>query len=389
MSTTNPVFNVLATAGNQAPLAAGQPISALANGQIGVFNRKTSLAIDGTVAGDREDIFLVVGINRTTGGTALAEDISTSAGQVIQTRHGRSFTVKGIVDPVQQIWDVTLEKAFCKTDYIIKMYFDSTSLSMINGYNQISKSFSFIENCCTSDLDDTILPSTVLLGLRNEINKDVDKAVIAYIVNPDDNTILADQAAIDAFLAIEENDGKFVKLRLVGVPETRPSQGDVNIKYYKSNRTFVPILTAGFECNGTVVEARAAVTGEGSGYDLKQLENFAAGWGKPGPYRTNAITGLGNSVESFVTSAAKYNIISIGYDQMSRSGWGEYLNNLETIIGIPCADSITLTGLVGILTACFPRFGSMVNDVAAMDCTNTNTSTINNYALDGIESVNT
>jgi uncharacterized membrane protein YuzA (DUF378 family) len=67
MATTNPVFQVLTSAGNQALLAAGSRPDALNNGQIGIFNFHTGLSIDGSVPADAKDIFIAIGINRTTG----------------------------------------------------------------------------------------------------------------------------------------------------------------------------------------------------------------------------------------------------------------------------------------------------------------------------------
>jgi uncharacterized protein (DUF2345 family) len=57
MATTNPVFQVLTTSGNQAPLAAGNRVDSLANGQLGIFNYHTGLSVDGTVPGDCKLIF--------------------------------------------------------------------------------------------------------------------------------------------------------------------------------------------------------------------------------------------------------------------------------------------------------------------------------------------
>lgn len=387
MPTNNPVFNVLATAGNQAPLAAGARMDTLKNGQIGVFNVHTGLSVDGSVPGDARDIVIAVGINRTSGGTATAEDISTSAGQVLQVRNTRFLTIKPVVDAIQQIWDISLTQGYVDRDYVLKLVFDSTKQAMVNGYNQVSKSFNaYVDR--VSDTVDTTLPSNVLVQLRDNINADPEKAVTAYIVDttttPGTAIIVTD---IPAWLATGANAGKFLSLRLVGNAEARPANGDVYIKYYKSNRTFQPILSAGFEVYGAAVQTRTAQIEEGSGYDLKERENFAAGWGKPGPYRTNAVTGLPNSVESFVSPAGRYTTIAIGYDQFSVAGWLEHLNNLETKIGIPCADTTTLTGLVTIFDLIFTQFQPHTNDAAGMDCTNTNVSTINNYALDGIESL--
>ncbi len=180
MATTNAVYSVLPTSGNQAVLAAGSPISALKNGQIGVFNYHTGLSVDGTALGDAQDIYIALGMS-AAGGVTNMDDYRKSAGQVLQVRNLRFFTLKGTTDEIQRIVDVSLNKASCMTDYTLKIVFDSISLYGINGFSQISKSFSYYNNCCTSPTDNTINPSLVLISFRDQINADADKSVTVYI----------------------------------------------------------------------------------------------------------------------------------------------------------------------------------------------------------------
>lgn len=479
MATTNPVFNVLATSGNQAPLAAGSGLAALANGQIGVFNYHTGLSIDGSVNGDEEDIFLAVGINRTSGGTALAEDISKSAGQVIQKGRMRAYTIKGTIDEIQKIQVITGFGAKCETDYAIRVNYDSISNYLLNGYNQNTKTYGYRTGCC-SQVDCTSCPQgdpvELAVGLVANINADLEAIFVATLfanllqatigdpttdgtaiigvgtelfdvalLAADTATLAAAKiaAAINAVstsayvatntAAVLKVTPKFsiaaptalITLSSAGgtgvtvgsatntnvaitdsavfkatYPGAAPSikvttnaqvrtngNNAINVKYAKSANNFMISLVEGFGCNGTVTTTVEPQLVEGSGYDLKQLEYFAQGWGVAGPYRTNAITGLPNSVESFLTESAKYTVISLAYDQFSVGGFLEYLNNLETIIAIPCADTTTLTGLVTIFDAIFTQFKPQTSTVSAMDCTNVNINTINNMALDGIESL--
>jgi hypothetical protein len=479
MATTNPVFNVLATAGNQAPLAAGNGLSSLANGQIGVFNLHTGLSIDGTVNGNEQDIFLAVGINRTSGGTAAAEDISKSAGQVIQIRNMRAYTIKANVDEIQQIDYITGFGAKCDTDYAVKVTYSSIPNYMLNGYNANSKTYNYHTGCC-SQVDcstcETGDPVELAVGLKDNINADLEAIFVATLFanllqatigdpTVDGTAVIgvgtelfnvpllaadsATQAAVKIAAAINSvstskyvatNTGATLKvspkasvaaptalitlssaggtgvtvgsatntnvaitdtdafkasypgaapsIKLTTNAQTRTNgNNSINVKYAKAIVGFTTSLIDGFECNGTATTVTQPQAVEGSGYDLKQLEYFAQGWGVPGPYRTNAITGLPNSAESFITESAKYTQISLAYDQFSVGGWLEYLNNLETIIAIPCADSTTLTGLVTILDAIFTQFNPQSTTVSGIDCTNTNINTINNMALDGIESL--
>lgn len=479
MATTNPVFNVLATSGNQALLAAGNRVTDLANGQIGVFDYHTGLSVNGSVPATCKDIFLAVGINRTTGGTDPAQDISKSAGQMIQVRHARALTVKGYVAQIEKVVAVTDFIAKCDTDYAIKLTVSSPANSQINGYNSAAKTFAYRTACCTDDCDTCAKGdcTELALGMVNAINsggegifsaslfankllatigdpttdgtatiglgtEKVDVALlaadnatqaaakIAAAINAStvlDYTASSSAAVLTVYpkrslatntamvtlvatggtgvtvgttsntnVAVATTDVAAFKaaypntclsIKITTIAQSRAGLGDTNNKYNKSGIDFQVSLVDGFDCNGTVTTLTALQYLEGKGYDIKMLERVAAGWGKPGPYRTNAITGLPNSVESFLSDTANYNVVSIAYDIESVGGWEEYKNNLETIIAIPCADGTTLTGLFAVLDLIFTQFGAMTNDVAAMDCTNTNTSTINDPTLDGIESL--
>lgn len=479
MATTNPVYNVLATLGNQAPLAAGDNIDQLANGQIGIFNFHTNKSVDGTVPADTKDIYIAVGINRTSGGTALLEDYSKSAGQVIQTSRARALTIKGTSPEISKSVVVTGFDAKCDTDYALKIEFRNQANYQTNGYNQISETYQFRTGCCTQT-DCVTCPqgdcTELAKGLVDNINADTQKILVASlfanklvatIADPTvDGTavigvgtetfnvalLAADTATIAAakiaaainsvttsgYVASSAVDvltvapkksvatptaaitvvnaggtgvavsaasntnatisdvaaykaaypGSCPSIMITANPEVRLPAGTINVKYHKTGLDFIVSAIQGFTCNGTVTTTTPLQVKEGSGYDLKQLEYVAKGWGKPGPYRTNAITGLPNTVEQFIVDATNYTQISLAYDQFSVGGWLEYLNNLETIIAIPCADTVTLTGLVAILDRIFPQFGVMTDDVASMNCTSVNNiSTINNPALDGIESL--
>lgn len=475
MATTNPVYNVLASAGNQAILAAGSRVTALANGQLGFFNYHTGLSVDGTVPATAKDIFIAVGINRTTGGTDLAEDIKVSAGQMIQVRNMRALTVKGYVAQVEKVQVITGFTAKCDTDYAVKLDVTSPLLSQLNGYNQNAKTYNYKTGCCTDADCPTCGDSLELaVGLVNAINADVEAVFVASlfgnkllgtitaptsdadvtvtigtsvytvaVLDADTATIAAAKiaAGINASTTggyVATSSGAIITaypkapvaaptvvivvsgagvtigttsnvntavtvadsvafgvaypdaglaIKITTNVQARPAFGDINVKYYRSGINFNAYLVEGFLCNGTVTTTVDYQAKEGSGYDLKQLEYVAQGWGVGGPYRTNSITGLAKANESFLASASNYNAVSLAYDQESVGGWLEYKNNLETIIAIPCADSVTLLAFFVIADLIFTQFGAMTNDVTSMDCTNTNISTINDYALDGIESL--
>ena len=483
MATTNPVFQVLLPTGDQSPLAAGNRVDDLAVGQIGVFNYHTGLSVNGSVPGDCRDIFLAVGIDPLSTGSLA--DINKSAGQVIQVRNAKSFTLKGYVDALPKIIELTGFKAKCETDYILNLEFRNQKSYGLNGYNQFKKSYSFTTGCCTDDC--ATCPegdcNELAIGMAAAINADADAlATASLIANAAGATVNtaptadgtatilvgatsydvalldADTAAVaagkiadainaatdtpyfawnvgaivytyqkatgpsnatytitvsaaggtgitvntplfsadvitdtDAFIAA--NPGVCLGIRITGATEAINSYCSVNLEYYNPRGiNIIASLVEGFLCNGTLTTIQELQYSEGKGYDIKHLEYIAGGWnGKPGPYRLSELTGTARGgFESLASVATNYNTISLTYDQMSVGGWLEYLNNLETIIAIPCADTTTLTDLVDILDAIFAtsgQFGVMANDAALMDCTNVATHTINNPTTDGIESL--
>lgn len=480
MSTTNPVYGVLATSGNQAPLTAGNPVSSLANGQIGVFNYHTGLSVDGTVPGNARDIFIAVGINRTLGGTNPMEDLSKSAGQMIQTSRAKALTIKGYVAEIPKVVVITGFDAKCNTDYALKLEVRSQQNYQTNGYNQITKTYSYrTVNCtqincteCTqgdgielakglvdvinadaeavfiaslfgnllsATIGDPTVDGTAIIGVGTEtfnvallaadtptqaaakiaaaINAVSTSAYVAsssgatlkaapkksiavptalITLNSSGGTGVTVTGATNINTAITDTvaykaayPGSIPSIRITSNPEVRVSGGAINVLYHKSGMDFIVSAIDGFtyDTNVKITTTTELQVAEGKGYDIKQLEYVAKGWEIPGPYRTKAVTGLPSSAEYFVSEGINYNLISIAYDQFSVGGWLEYLNNLETIIAIPCADTTTLTGLVTIIDPIFTQFRPMANDVAAMNCTNTNISTINDFEKDGIESL--
>ncbi len=183
MVSSNPVFSVLVASGNQAILAAGSRPDALNNGQIGFFNKQTGLSVDGSVLADTREIFIAVGINRTTGGTDDAEDIRKSAGQFIQRDNVKAITVKGYVDEIQQVVEISGFTAVCDSDYLLNIEFRNQQSYSVNGFNQFKKPYSFHTSCCPQtacdECDKVGSPAEVAGGLADMINADPDALVIA------------------------------------------------------------------------------------------------------------------------------------------------------------------------------------------------------------------
>ncbi len=475
MSTENPVFQLLVTSGNQAPLAAGSRIGALAAGQIGIFNKHTGLSVDGSVPANTQDIELVV--------MQADGDIIRSSGQMIQKRNVKAWTIKGYTAAVAKVVELAGFKAKCETDYSLKVEFRNQKAYGVYGYNGFTKTFNYRTGCCVSTTPCDTCPQgdavELAVGLAARINNDPDALITATffanklnvtvtaatadgnvtfkvgaetfvvaVLNGDTATQVATKlvaginstttsgyygsnaagvitiypkasvsnstAAISLTSAggtgvtfgtitnanVNVTDtaafeaaypGVGLALRITTVAQTaQANNGHIPVKYYNAKETDILVsLTDSFTCNGTVTTITELQYADGTGVNLAYDEYIAGGWnGKPGPYRTSAITGLerGN-YNSLINPASNYTVMTIEYDIFSVGGWQEFLNNNRTIIAIPCADSTTLTGLVTMLDLIFTQFGAMTNDASDIDCTNTNVSVINDYALDGIESL--
>jgi hypothetical protein len=481
MATENPVFRVLVPSGNQALLNKGSRESALAVGQLGVFNYHTGLSVDETSpAVDLQDVYLALGINLTgAGGGATLEDVQRSAGQVIQTRNLKSATIKGFTDSVAKVVEFSNYAVKCETDYGFKIEFRNQAAYTLFGYQPMTKPFTGYTSACADqcvgcgDGDGMSLA----IAIVDQINADVDKLVTASLygnaitatvaagptasgtavitvgttaynvalTNGDSVTVTAQKIrdainntadspyyatnaagvltiyakktvngatdtlvvtsgltslSITPIVAATKTNistpttfkttypGVSPGIRFTANETTLKALGGTNMHYLSSNETDIIVTPLGFENNGTVETITKLQYSDGSGYYLKYLENHAKGWGPGGVYRLSDTLGMERAgfPDSRVSLSANYNVAVFSYDQMSVGGWMEYLNNLETIIAIPCADSTTLTDLFAILDVVFAGKMVMTNDVASMDCTNTTVNTLT-AATDGISSL--
>lgn len=483
MQTTNPVSQILLPTGNQALLTAGQRETALAVGQLGIFNYHTGLSVDGTVLGDAHEVYFAVGLNLTgAGGGATLEDIARSAGQVIQKRNVKAITAKAYVAQLPKIVEVAAFTAKCETDYILKVEFRNQKKYMTMGTSQFTKDFSFFTGCCI-ETDCSSCPqgdcNELAVGLRDAVNADTEAlltaslfvnviqstigdpttdgtAVIAVgaesfsvpVLAADTPTLAA--AKIAAFINsvttsgykatssvavlkvypkssktanaatisltsaggtgitigtitsanvdvtdtagfIASVPGACMAIRLTVSADITPAfTGGIPLKYYNPRGTDIIVsLVEGFNCNGVVTTVQELQYEEGAAEEVNAALYLDGGWnGKPGPYRTSAVTGLQRgSYPPQVALATKYSKFVFSYRQDSIGGAEAYFSDLETELAIPCADTTTIQGFFTIADLVFTQFGAMTGDVAGFDCTNVATNLVNNPALDGIESL--
>lgn len=55
--------------------------------------------------------------------------------------------------------------------------------------------------------------------------------------------------------------------------------------------------------------------------------------------------------EYFADENTKYDQIYLVYDHFSTAGWGEYLNNLMSLVAIPETDTVTRNGFLAVVDA--------------------------------------
>lgn len=397
MSTNNSVFQVLVTSGDQALLAAGNRVNALAVGQLGVFNFDTGLSINAAAAATTPNIFIAVGLD--TDGDSVQDDILTSAGTHIKKDLTRAYNLKCYSDARPQIIDITnYENVKCEADYAIRLQFTGlTQVYQMQGYNQFNKTYTVTTPCCGAGCDCPTGDCNVLTQLLvDEINNDIDGLVTAeyldYTTTPGSLVVVAPED-VAAWIANEANAGKCLGVRITGVTLAIEKYCCINLKYYKlRTATITASFAGGLDCEATATVFQTPAYQEGSGYDINQLEYQASGWngkaGAAGVYRQSAIHGMPFASDfAQADKAGKYLQINLHYDQFSVAGWNEYLNNLHTIVAIPCGDDTTAAALLGVLDAFTTgRFDALTDDFAnCSSCTGTKlTSAIDNYATDGL-----
>lgn len=348
MSTNNKVFQVLVTTGNQAVAALDSKLDDLKAGQIGVFDASTNLAIDGTKP--TKEFYFAVGIDRN--GDGVSDDMTFSAGQYIQKDNIRDYTYRPHTAGAPQIFEITDFTANCETDYTIRFEFRNMQIYYRQGTVQFTKAFSVRTACCGCGTECPSGSSVELTQkLYHAMKFDESGMFKVEAITGPGGTVIAD---IDAFAADPANKDATPGLRITVNGLAVNKFCNVNTKYYNPRQTVViPSLVDGFNCTGKITTTQQAVAEEGHGADIKQKEYHAGGWnGRPGIYRVSPVMGLAkDGFEYFADQNVKYDQINLVYDHFSTAGWGEYLNNLLTLVAIPEPDTVTRDGFLGVVDA--------------------------------------
>ncbi len=360
----NPVAQIMATKGDQSPMAINKRITELAVGQIGVFNADTGLSLSvASPVADATNFFIAVGVDRD--GDTVLDDVIRSAGDYIQMANIKNISYRCYSPAQPQIWDITNFVANCNTQYSINFKLNVEAAYVTYGFNLPGKTFAYVTDCC----DDCGVgcPSgdcnELALGLLTAINADTDNLFIAnyldYTTDPDVPVVVEDDAYA-AWVADVANAGKCLGLRITTIATKLAAfVNGINLKYdYPRVPTLIISLIEGFSCNGDVEEFQTAIHSQGDGYDMLKLESDDAGNnanGK-GPFRTSQLIGVPfQNYESTIDSTGIYAQFTITYGIKSSNGGArtDEMTNLETTVIIPCADTTTRTGFIALMDALY------------------------------------
>lgn len=385
MSRNNDVFKVLVTEGNLAPLAAGSKVTALAPGQIGVFDFETNLSLSAATAPTSRNFYLAVGVDNN--GDTVTDDIMKSSGSHIQKKNFAFYSYRPHTPGQPMKFVLKDYTADCETEYGIKLEFRNSQIYRTQGFNQFTKTYSIVTSCCNGC--EPTCPSgdanEITKMLKENVNNDPNKLLTVQAIARQALTTAthgvsaniaiggvvsdADLAAVMAFNSNQTDPEDFVytDLEFTTVTQAVNNFCSVNLNYFYPRGTVVlASKIAGFKCNGTTEVTQQIVFEEGKGYDINQMEYMANGWTES-PYRLSTLNGVARPTAYAADPKGNYDMFALTYDQFSIGAWLEYLNNEATIIAVPAVDTVTRNGLVAILDAILvPQgFNGLTNDAAA------------------------
>ena len=347
MARDNDVFKVLVTNSDLALLAKNKEVSELAPNQIGIFDRKTNLSVDGTTA--CEEFYIALGKDRD--GDTVLDDIEVSAGQYIQANNIENIVFSESSLGANQKIKVSGYKPMCETEYGIRINFQNEDIFNIQGNNQFSKSYIIKTRCCGGGcselpIDCNEITAAFLKEIKNEtlftvVAKSLSALTAATHGTSDDYSIgdpipVEDVEALVTFNEAQEDEANKICTYLEF--ETTPMQVSnycgIPMNYKSLLGTKLEIsLIEGMSCGGSVTQTQELAFPKGLGNNVRDLEYKSGGWsGNPGPYRTSSVFGLSNEINYVAEVSSKYTYIIIEYKFQAESGWKEYKNDLCTYI---------------------------------------------------------
>ena len=222
----NDVFQVLVADGNQAVLTAGQEVSNLAAGQIGVFDANTHRSISAVTTPLPKDFYLAVGINRSGGATF--EDFRESAGQHIQRKNitGYTFGAHSAAQPM--IVDINSIRGACNEDFTIRVEQRNSKIAGIQGYNQFSEAFSVRGACCDGCGDDCqdADPNDIAIKLADAINKNSATGLSATLLGNTGTVNIGTEPTTDGNVTVKLGSEAVITIAILNLD----TEAEVNTK---------------------------------------------------------------------------------------------------------------------------------------------------------------
>jgi len=373
MSTNNDVFKVLV--GKTVEDGLGNTLSNIVDAgdvaHLGVFDYDKATSLNSSTAA--KNIFLATTLDKD--GDNVADSIEKSAGQYIQVKNVRGYTVRPHTAARPLIVKVGGYEANCETEYGIRLSFSNEEIFKRQGYNQLTVPYTYVTGAC--DDCGTICPTgdanEVTLGLAKNINNDPLGLVKATMVAREaltkatidaatggafsgniaagDEILEADVELLIAFNKTLSDGDSYLYTDVVieTIPVKVNKYCSVNLRYYKPRQTNVEVSgIAGFEGVITPEVLQELAYEEGSGYDLKQKEFESQSMGGS-PYVLSEATGTARYLEYTVDVNEKYDVVALTYDSYNTEAWHGSLSNQTTWIAFPTSEKVELRKFLAIL----------------------------------------
>lgn len=347
--TNHPVYQVLVTKDNAPLVVSGKNVMELLPGQLGIFNYDSGLSVDFTDNTTMRRVFLAVGRDNT--GDGVTDEVVKSAGEYIEVKRIHHASIQCPKDCIPQIVQVVPTNVKGDTFYTLRLSVFSTSIAMTHGFNTPTVSYTVKTGCCETtnvcSCDDNSVCSKLAYDIVVAINADTTETGLTAYLYDVANAVTVDLDDYEDWVEDSGNVDSCLAIRIMSNCEALRSFYQINYQYKKLRAVGIEVSFKEQDSNmsaATITEIQELVYEEGIGYDINQIEFEAGGWNaKAGPYRQYELVGgpLGN-YDFQADKNTSYVQLVLGYDAMSISGSGEYINDLETIIAIPCEDIDTM-----------------------------------------------
>lgn len=358
--TNEPIFQVLVTREGVAPLLTpDQPITALLPGQLGFFDYETNLSVTPGIPSTHKRVYMAVGVD--TDGDGITDNVQKSAGEYIETQRVHDVTIKCPDQCYGEIIQIQPFNIKGETEYILKIMLENESVSKLYGKNLPIFSYHVKTGCCESSsicsCTDHMICNQLVYDMVAAINLDLGTLVEAVLWDTTNN-IEIEAEDFEDWVNDSDNVDACLAIRLTSNCEAIKNYCQINYNYVKL-RAYN--MTVSFMQAGNIQTSSATITTiqdlqypQGQGYDIQQLEYEAGGWnGKPGLYRQLEM--VGGPHGDFTVNAVRnleYIQIIIAHDALSVVGNArEYVNDMRTILCVPCANLSDMIALVNAINA--------------------------------------